>query len=71
MVLSSAPLCAFIIFVIISKVLNVYEVVPLMSTNDDEYDGCFTPKEKIMFGYGSAWPVWTITAPFCVLTVSA
>ena len=47
----------------------VYEAVPHMSTNDDEYDGYYIPKGTIVFG--NSWPVWTIIAPFCVLTVPA
>ena len=55
MALSTAPLCAFIIIIIISTILMVYEGVPHMSTNDDVYDGYYIPKGTIVFG--SAWPV--------------
>jgi hypothetical protein len=53
MALSTATLCAFII--IISTILTVFEAVPHMATNDDEYDGYYIPKGTIVFG--SAWPV--------------
>ena len=55
MALSTAPLCAFIIAIIFSTILMVYEAVPHMSTNDDEYDGYYIPKGTIVFG--NSWLV--------------
>ena len=46
-----APLCVFkIIIIIISTILTVYEAVPHIATNDDEYDGYYIPKGTIVFG---------------------
>ena len=54
MAFNTARLCVFII-IIISKILTLYEAVPHMATNDDEYDGFYIPKGTIVFG--NAWPV--------------
>ena len=57
MTFGSAPLCVFIIIIIItvSSILTDHEAVPHMATNDDEYNGYYIPKGTILFG--SAWPV--------------
>ena len=59
---SAAPLCVFIIFIIISTTLTVHKAFPHMATNDDEYDGYYIPKGTILLG--SAWQVWAITRPY-------
>ena len=42
MAFNTAPLCVFIIIIIISTILTGYEAIPHMATNDDEYDGYWT-----------------------------
>ena len=64
MAFSAAPLCVFIIYIIIitSSTLTGREGFPHMATKDDEYDGYYIPKGTIVFG--NAWQVWTITGPY-------
>jgi hypothetical protein len=63
MAFGSAPLCVFIInIIIIGTILTdhrslsgCHEALPHMATTDDEYDGYYIPKGTILFG--GSWPV--------------
>ena len=62
-----APLGSYFVIIMATIILMGSEGFPRMTTNDDEYNGCYIPKGTILFC--NAWSVVCAITPTYVLTL--